>query len=68
MAAKTIDTTELETVVEAGIRDRSVALDLLNLLRAANGKAAFPDRSHATTHGPDVTRPALAGIQAALSA
>ncbi|MBE4797400.1 hypothetical protein [Streptomyces caniscabiei] len=68
MAAIELDTTELETVIEAGIRDRSVALDLLNLLRTANGKESLPDRSHATTHGPDVTRPALAGIQAALGA
>lgn len=67
MAAIPLNTTELETVIEAGIRDRSVALDLLNLLRAANGKTAYPDRSHATTHGTDVTRPALAGIQAALA-
>lgn len=66
MAAVPLNTTELETVIEAGIRDRSIALDLLNLLRAANGKEPFPDRSHTTTHGPDVTRPALAGVQAAL--
>lgn len=68
MAAKTLDTTELETVIETGLRDRSVALELLNLLRVANGKEAFPDRTHATTHGSDVTRPALAGIQADLNA
>ena len=68
MAAIALETTELETVIEAGIRDRSVALDLLNLLRVANGKEPLPDRSHATTHGPDVTRPALLGIQADLDA
>ncbi|MFE3860947.1 MULTISPECIES: hypothetical protein [Streptomyces] len=68
MAAIALETTELETVIEAGIRDRAVAFKLLNMLRVENGKAAFPDRSYCTNHQPAVTGPALAGIQADLNA
>ncbi|MFD9077546.1 hypothetical protein [Streptomyces erythrochromogenes] len=68
MAAKTMDTTELEIAFEAGIRNRDVAFKVLNMLRVANGKAAFPDRSYCTNHQSAVTGPALAGIQGDLNA
>ncbi|MEV5015388.1 hypothetical protein ACIGW1_18455 [Streptomyces sp. NPDC053780] len=68
MAAIALETTELETVVETAIRNRTVGLELLNMLRVENGKPAFPDRSYCTDHQSDVYGPALAGIQADLTA
>ncbi|MFF0552002.1 hypothetical protein ACFYUL_23940 [Streptomyces sp. NPDC004311] len=68
MAAKTFDTTELETAAEAGVCNPGVLFKLLNMLRVANGKAVYPDRSYCTDHKPAVTGPALAGIQADLNA
>jgi len=68
MAAIALETTELETVIETGIRDRSAAFELLNMLRVANGKAELADRSHCTTHARATYGPALTGIQADLDA
>ncbi|MGV9238000.1 hypothetical protein [Streptomyces nigra] len=67
MAAKSLELTELETILETGIRDRSVAFELLNMVRVENGKAALADRSQCTNHQPAVFRPALAGLQADLN-
>lgn len=63
MAAKSLELTELETILETGIRDRSVAFEFLNAVRVENGKTALADRSHCTTHQPAVFRAALDGLQ-----
>ncbi|MEV4879327.1 hypothetical protein OHB31_18725 [Streptomyces microflavus] len=68
MAAKSLELTELETILETGIRDRSVAFELLNMVRVENGKAALNGWSDCTTHAPAVFRPALTGLQADLNA
>jgi hypothetical protein len=71
MAAVSLETTELETLVEASLNNPEVGMALLNALRVKNGKAAHPDN-----YGPgDLNnvhdsewRAALTGVQADLDA
>ncbi|WCH97064.1 hypothetical protein POD33_35005 [Streptomyces moderatus] len=71
MAAVSLETTELETLVEASLRNPTVGMELLNALRVENGKQAHP-----ANYGPgDLTvvhdslwRAALSGVQADLDA
>lgn len=71
MAAVSLETTELETLVESALTNPRTGMDLLNALRVKNGKAAHP----ANYHPGDLVRPhdslwraALAGVQADLNA
>ncbi|MDX3522048.1 hypothetical protein [Streptomyces scabiei] len=71
MAAVSLETDELESLVEASLNNPKVRMALLNALRVKNGKAAYPDN-----FGPgDVNnihdsewRAALTGVQADLEA
>lgn len=71
MAAVSLETTELETLVESAINNKRSGMELLNALRVANGKAAHPANFGPgdlnNIHGADV-RNALTGVQAALDA
>ncbi len=46
MAVVGLETTELETLVEASLNDSVVGMKLLNALRVKNGKAAHPSNYH----------------------
>lgn len=59
MAAVTLETTELETLIEATMSKPSVGLEFLNKFRVENGKAALPNTSA-------LVRPEAAAIAAAL--
>ncbi|HSR50792.1 MAG TPA: hypothetical protein VLV83_08180 [Acidobacteriota bacterium] len=72
MAAVSLETTELETLVEAAIKQRGdAAMSLLNALRVKNGKAAHPANFGTAQlnniHNAAYTA-ALAGFQADLDA
>ncbi|WP_228900104.1 hypothetical protein [Streptomyces sp. DH1] len=70
MAAVSLETTELETLIETCLTNPRVGMQVLNAFRVENGKAAHP-----ANYGPgDLTRPhdsawraALSGVQADLA-
>ncbi|MFE3516665.1 hypothetical protein [Streptomyces sp. NPDC059166] len=71
MAAVSLETTELETLVESALTNPRTGMELLNLLRVKNGKLANPSnfgRGDLTRPGDSVWRAALAGVQADLNA
>ena len=45
MAAVALETTELETLIEATLSKPSVGLAFLNAFRVENGKTAYPNTS-----------------------
>ncbi|QKV96720.1 hypothetical protein HUT19_37650 [Streptomyces sp. NA02950] len=71
MAAVSLETTELETLVESALNNPNVGMQLLNALRVKNGKAAYPDnfgRGDVTSPHDAAWRTALTGVQADLNA
>lgn len=67
MAAVSLETTELETLVEAAMSKPSVGLEVLNAFRVKNGKAAYANTSYLARPGDSVWRAALAGVEADLA-
>ncbi|WP_333745903.1 hypothetical protein [Streptomyces sp. IBSBF 2950] len=66
-----LDTAQLETLVEATITNRKVGMELLNVLRVANGKPAHPanySRGDLTSPHDSEWRAALDGVRSALEA
>ncbi|MDX3666967.1 hypothetical protein [Streptomyces europaeiscabiei] len=71
MAAVSMETTELETLFEAALRNPDVGMQVLNAFRVKNSKTAHPDN-----FGPGqlnvvhdaAWRAALTGLQADLDA
>lgn len=71
MAAVSLETTELETLVESAINNPAVGMQLLNALRVKNGKAAYPanyGKGDVVNPHDSLWRAALAGVQADLNA
>ncbi|MFF1299977.1 MULTISPECIES: hypothetical protein [unclassified Streptomyces] len=66
-----LDTAQLELLVRATITNRKVGMELLNVLRVANGKAPHPDnynRGDLTNPHDSEWRAALDGVRSALEA
>ena len=71
MAAVSLETTELETLVESAMNNPSTGMALLNALRVKNGKVAHPanyGRGDLNNIHPGLVASALAGVQADLDA
>ena len=71
MAAVSLETTELETLVEAALRNPTVGMALLNAFRVENGKQAHPANygpGDLNVIGDSAWRAALAGVTADLAA
>jgi hypothetical protein len=71
MAAASLDTEHLETLVESAINNRRVGMELLNVLRVANGKAPHPatySRGDLNNIHDSEWRAALDGVRSALEA
>lgn len=69
MAAVSLETTELESLVESALNHHQSGMDLLNLLRQKNGKTAHPANygpGDVNDIHPNVVAAALAGVQADL--
>lgn len=66
MAAVTMDTVELETLVQRALTDSNVGMQVLNLFRVKNGKQAHPANfgpGDLSSRPEDATwRAALAGL------
>lgn len=70
MAAVSLNTADLETLVESAINNRKVGMELLNVLRVANGKDAHPPtygRGDLNNIHDSEWRAALTGVQTALA-
>jgi hypothetical protein len=68
MAAITIDSADLEQLVEAGITNRHEAFSLLNRLRVVNGKTKYASRSECQNFHPSSLNDAHLALTAALNA
>lgn len=70
MAAVSLETTEIETMIETCLTNPARGMEFLNAFRVENGKQAHPANygpGDLTRPGDSVWRAALAGIQADLA-
>ncbi|MXM65532.1 hypothetical protein GR925_19255 [Streptomyces sp. HUCO-GS316] len=70
MAAVSLETTELETLVESALNNKTTGMDLLNALRVKNGKLAHPANygpGDVNNVHPGLVASALAGVEADLA-
>ena len=68
MAAVSLETTELETLIEATMSKPSVGLAFLNAFRVENGKAAYANTSALSRPHESAIAAAQAGLAADLAA
>ncbi|MES5821915.1 hypothetical protein [Streptomyces sp. RG80] len=68
MAAVTLETTELETLIEACLTGKvEVGIEALNLFKTKNGTGVLPNSSALVRPHDSAWRGALAGVQADLA-